>query len=96
MPFCRKCQPAQYQSDFNQNKCVPCPMGMTSPRGAISIDNCFEDKRDICEINSGICGPHGICVQENGNRHLYSCLCEDGFTGWLIEKNYIFFPREMY
>lgn len=83
MPFCRKCPPAQYQSNFNQNKCLSCPFGMTSPRGAISIENCFEEKRDICKINTGICGPHGICVQENGNHHLYSCLCEDGFTGKL-------------
>lgn len=83
MPFCRKCAPAFYQSDFNQNKCIQCPVGMTSPRGAISIENCFEEKRDICKINAGICGPHGICVQENGNHHLYSCLCEDGFTGKL-------------
>lgn len=81
MPFCRKCPPAQYQPDFNQNKCLQCPLGMTSPRGAISIDNCFEEKRHICEINSAICGPHGICVPENENQHLYSCLCEDGFTG---------------
>lgn len=81
MPFCRKCPPAQYQPDFNQNKCLQCPLGMKSPRGAISIDNCDEEKRHICEINSAICGPHGICVPENENQHLYSCLCEDGFTG---------------
>lgn len=85
MPFCRKCPPAQYQSDFNQNKCLQCPLGQTSPRGAISIENCFEEKRDICKINTGICGPHGICVQENGNHHLYSCLCEDGFTGEFLK-----------
>lgn len=81
MPFCRKCPPAQYQSEFNQNKCLSCPSGMISPRGAISIEHCFEEKSDMCQINTGICGPHGICIQENGNRHLYSCLCEDSFTG---------------
>lgn len=81
MPSCRKCPPSQYQPEFNQNKCIKCPLGMNSPRGAITIDNCFEETRNICQINIGICGPHGICVQENGNRHLYSCLCEDGFTG---------------
>lgn len=98
MPFCRKCPPAQYQSDFNQNKCLQCPSGQTSPRGAISIENCFDEKRDICKINTGICGPHGICVQENGNHHLYSCLCEDGFTGgfyFLILSNLeIFLTKE--
>ncbi|XP_031635123.1 sushi, von Willebrand factor type A, EGF and pentraxin domain-containing protein 1-like isoform X2 [Contarinia nasturtii] len=88
MPNCAKCSPAQYQPDFNQIKCLQCPSGMTSPRGAISIDNCFEEKRDVCQINSAICGPHGICVQENGNRHLYSCLCEDGFTGSHCEQQY--------
>lgn len=81
MPFCRKCPPAQYQTDFNQIECKHCPTGMTSPRGAISIDNCYEEKRPICQLNAAICGPHGVCVQENGNIHLYSCLCEDGFTG---------------
>lgn len=81
MPFCRKCPPAHYQTNYNQVKCLPCPVGMTSPRGAISIDNCFEEKRHICDANSAICGPHGICMPENENLHLYSCLCEDGYTG---------------
>lgn len=84
MPFCRKCSPAQYQPNYNQIKCMPCPLGMSSPRGAISITNCFHDRKHICEINSAVCGPHGICVPENGNRHLYSCLCEDGYTGGYI------------
>lgn len=93
MPFCRKCPPAQYQPDFNQIKCLSCPMGMTSPRGSIEIDNCFEEKRHICELNSVICGPHGVCMPENGNLHLYSCLCEDGFSGRieLFPLNYSIF-----
>lgn len=88
MPHCRKCPPGQYQSEFNQNKCLSCPSGWTSPRGAISIGNCFEEKRDVCQMNAGICGPHGICVQENGN--LYSCLCEDGFTGQYVYEIYVY------
>lgn len=87
MPFCRKCPPAQYQPNYNQIKCMPCPLGMSSPRGAISILNCFSDRKHICEINSAICGPHGICVSEHGNQHLYSCLCEDGYTGILFSVN---------
>lgn len=81
MPFCRKCPPAQYQPNYNQIKCMPCPLGMSSPRGSISVTNCFSDRKHICEINSAICGPHGICVPENGNQHLYSCLCVDGYAG---------------
>lgn len=81
MPFCRKCEPGQYQSNYNQINCQQCPIGYTSPRGAISIENCYEEKRHICELNSAICGPHGICISENSNLHLYSCLCEDGFSG---------------
>lgn len=76
--------PAHYNPEFNQKKCLACPSGMTSPRGAISIDNCSMEKRDICQVNLAICGPHGICMQEHGNRHLYSCLCEDGFTGQFL------------
>lgn len=81
MPFCRKCNPSQYQPNYNQIKCMPCPLGMSSPRGAISITNCFSDRKHICEVSTSICGPHGVCVPENGNQHLYSCLCENGYTG---------------
>lgn len=102
MPFCRKCAPGQYQSNYNQIKCSDCPNGMTSPRGSLSIENCFEEKRHICKINSAICGPHGVCVQENGNLHLYSCLCEDAYAGKTLEKGNslllfgrIFYPIEM-
>lgn len=89
MPFCRKCIPGQYQPNYNQVKCMPCPLGMSSPRGAISITNCFSDRKHICEINSAICGPHGICVPENENQYLYTCLCEDGYTGgyWRFSIN---------
>lgn len=91
MPFCRKCSPAQYQPNYNQVKCMPCPLGMSSPRGAISITNCFSDRKHICEINSAICGPHGVCVPENGNQHLYSCLCEDGYTGVCLDTASTYF-----
>lgn len=86
MPQCQKCPPGQYQPEFNQVKCLKCPYGMTSPRGAVLIDNCFDKKRNMCQ-NSSICGPHGVCqVHENGNRHLYSCLCVDGFTGKIFNS----------
>lgn len=81
MPFCRKCLPAQYQPKFDQIKCLSCPIGMTSPRGSIALNNCMAIQRHICQMNAGICGPHGVCIPENGNLHLYSCLCEDGYTG---------------
>lgn len=81
MPFCRKCPPTQYQPYFDQTKCLNCPTKMTSPRGSISLDNCYAEQKHICQMNSPLCGPHGICIPENDNLHLYSCLCEEGFTG---------------
>lgn len=54
---------------------------MTSPRGSISLNNCYAEQEHICQMNSPLCGPHGICIPEHDYLHLYSCLCEEGFTG---------------
>lgn len=81
VPFCRKCLPGQYQPEFNEVKCLNCPNGMTSPRGALSVTNCYQEQQSACTMNLGVCGPHGICMQESSNIYLYSCLCEDGFVG---------------
>lgn len=81
MPFCRKCSPSQYQPDYDAVKCLACAPNSTSPRGSTSSSSCAEEQTHICRTNSAICGPHGVCMRESGNPHLYSCLCEDGFTG---------------
>lgn len=84
MPFCRKCLPGQYQENFDEVKCLNCPAHYLSPRGAISISNCYPEQRQACNMNPTVCGPHGICEQVIGNIYLYSCLCEEEFIGNFI------------
>ena len=81
MPFCRKCQPGQFQPLFDQIKCSNCPQNNISPRGATSFADCYPQQKHPCIANPSVCGPHGICQQENGSPYLYSCLCEDEFIG---------------
>lgn len=79
MPFCRKCSPGEYQSEYDQIQCNQCPPNTISPRGSASIDNCHPKQYQPCsQLN--VCGSHGTC-QEVSNPFLYSCSCEDGFVG---------------
>lgn len=80
MPFCRKCSPGEYQSQYDQVTCDQCPPNTISPRGSTSPDNCHPKQYQPCsQIN--VCGSHGTCKQEVSNPFLYSCSCEDGFVG---------------
>lgn len=81
MPFCSKCPPAQYQPHFNQIKCLDCSINFTSPRGSQSSSQCYPIQRHACHSNPTVCGPHGICEQEQGNIYLYNCLCQEDFIG---------------
>ncbi|KAG4075716.1 hypothetical protein HA402_003541 [Bradysia odoriphaga] len=80
MPFCRKCSPGEYQSNYDQIACDQCPPNSISTRGSTSVDNCHPKQHQPCsQIN--VCGLHGTCKQEISNPFLYSCSCEDGFVG---------------
>lgn len=81
MPFCRKCAPSEYQPYYDSVECLNCPSNMTSPRASVAFTNCTEIEEHICHTNKVLCGPHGVCMRESENPQLYTCLCEDGFTG---------------
>lgn len=84
MPYCKKCPPGQYQSEYDQTGCLPCPTDHLSPRGSKSIQQCTPKPVHPCDIvdtckNSGKCIPSGI------NPSLFSCTCLQGFTGSYCE-----------
>lgn len=81
MPFCKKCNPGEYQTYYNQIHCDTCPNNYVSPRGASSISDCTPRQIQPCVTNSAICGEHGICIPETRNPYLYDCICEDGYVG---------------
>lgn len=80
-PFCTKCAPGQYQPLFNQNRCLECAPGYTSGRGSQLSTQCYPVQKHACHSNPAICGPHGICEQEDGDVYLYNCLCEEDYVG---------------
>lgn len=88
MPFCKKCNPGEFQPFYNQVVCEKCPPNYISPRGAMSFHECAPKYILPCDANPAICGPHGACVPEPGNPYLYSCLCEDGFIGAHCEQTF--------
>ncbi|KXJ84393.1 hypothetical protein RP20_CCG009862 [Aedes albopictus] len=86
MPFCRKCDPGEYQGLYNRISCDKCPSDHTSLRGSTSIKDCFPKHSRPCSSEFPVCGPHGQCVPEPSNEELYSCLCEEDFVGSHCEK----------
>lgn len=81
MPFCRKCEPGEYQPFYDQTECEKCPADYISRRGAYELSECSpRQSSNPCEI-SGVCGDNGSCVREPINDHLYSCLCQEGYVG---------------
>ncbi|XP_062536901.1 sushi, von Willebrand factor type A, EGF and pentraxin domain-containing protein 1-like [Armigeres subalbatus] len=86
MPFCRKCDPGEYQGLYNRINCDKCPQDHTSQRGSTSIKDCFPKYSKPCSTEFSVCGTHGKCMPEPSNNELYSCLCEEGFVGSHCEK----------
>lgn len=76
MPFCRSCGIGEFQSKHDQTSCEKCPENMTSERGSISADSCYEKFEKSCD--DSICGVRGKCL---ANGAFYTCECQDGFYG---------------
>ncbi|XP_037922099.1 sushi, von Willebrand factor type A, EGF and pentraxin domain-containing protein 1-like isoform X3 [Hermetia illucens] len=81
MPFCRKCNPGEYQSEYDQTQCEKCPSGHTSPRGATSRSECTLERPNPCIMNPKICGPNGVCITDSNVQSSYYCQCDQGFDG---------------
>ncbi|XP_055523737.1 sushi, von Willebrand factor type A, EGF and pentraxin domain-containing protein 1-like [Wyeomyia smithii] len=86
MPFCRKCEPGEYQGLFNRISCDQCPPDHISPRGSTSITDCVPKRSQPCAAKPPVCGSHGQCIPEPVNDYLYSCTCNEGFVGSHCEK----------
>ncbi|XP_058442915.1 sushi, von Willebrand factor type A, EGF and pentraxin domain-containing protein 1-like isoform X2 [Malaya genurostris] len=86
MPFCRRCDPGEYQGLYNRISCDKCPPDHTSPRGSTSMTDCFPKRNWPCEMDPPVCGSQGQCVPEPINDDLYSCVCNEGFVGSHCEK----------
>ncbi|XP_053687129.1 sushi, von Willebrand factor type A, EGF and pentraxin domain-containing protein 1-like [Sabethes cyaneus] len=86
MPFCRKCEPGEYQALYNRIHCDRCPPDHISPRGSTAITDCVPKRSRPCEAEPPVCGPHGQCIPEPINDYLYSCTCNEGFVGSHCEK----------
>ncbi|XP_065089093.1 sushi, von Willebrand factor type A, EGF and pentraxin domain-containing protein 1-like [Ochlerotatus camptorhynchus] len=86
VPFCRKCEPGEYQGLYNRISCDKCPPDHISPRGSTSIADCAPKHSQPCLTEFSICGPRGQCIPEPLNDELYSCVCEEGFVGSHCEK----------
>lgn len=81
MPYCRKCNPGEYNPLYNQIHCELCPHKYTSLRGAIAKSDCFIGTPNVC-ANRMTCGLYGKCSElSNG---LYYCKCESGYYGNLF------------
>ena len=48
MPFCRLCEPGQYQEQYNRAQCLACPSNHSSPRGSKSAADCFPIGGQLC------------------------------------------------
>lgn len=97
LPFCRKCPPGFYQPFYNQIKCENCGNNQISPRGSVSENACYPKQSHPCFSHPSICGPHGVCQQENGNAYLYSCLCQEEFIGdYLRDANALFYFNKQF
>ncbi|XP_049280450.1 sushi, von Willebrand factor type A, EGF and pentraxin domain-containing protein 1-like [Anopheles funestus] len=82
MPFCRLCEPGQYQEQYNRAQCHPCPSNHSSPRGSKSPSDCFPIGGQLCnESVSNVCGTFGRCVTEPFSPLGYRCVCEDNYVG---------------
>ncbi|XP_055587381.1 sushi, von Willebrand factor type A, EGF and pentraxin domain-containing protein 1-like [Uranotaenia lowii] len=81
MPFCRKCDPGEYQGLYNRISCDRCPHDYTSPRGSTSITDCTPKVVKPCQNDHLVCGSNGRCVPQSNSSNLYSCLCDEGFAG---------------
>lgn len=80
MPYCKKCGPSEYNSQYNQTACEKCPSGYFSRRGSISKLNCTQQTMP-CSVLPPICGSNGQCQSVAESIFLYTCLCEDDFMG---------------
>ena len=67
---CRPCPNGTFNEKPGATKCVKCPAEMTTPLGAISIDNC------TCSENTCY---HGKCSIQSDYTTL--CVCNSGYTG---------------
>lgn len=84
MPYCKKCPPGQYQSEYDQTGCLPCPTDHQSPRGSKSIQQCTPKPVHPCDI-ADTCKNSGKCIPSGINPSLFSCTCLQGFTGSYCE-----------
>jgi hypothetical protein len=68
---CVICDEGEYQPLSQQDLCIPCPDGQTSPEGS---STCAE----YCTVYSDVCMNDGTCVNEaNGTK----CLCTTDYAG---------------
>ncbi|XP_053677965.1 sushi, von Willebrand factor type A, EGF and pentraxin domain-containing protein 1-like [Anopheles nili] len=81
MPFCRLCEPGQYQGQYNRAQCQQCPSNYSSPRGSKTVSDCFPVRRMCEDITSKTCGFAGRCVLDSTSVLGYQCICDDNFVG---------------
>uniref|UniRef100_A0A182QJ86 Sushi, von Willebrand factor type A, EGF and pentraxin domain-containing protein 1 n=1 Tax=Anopheles farauti TaxID=69004 RepID=A0A182QJ86_9DIPT len=81
MPFCRQCEPGQYQEQYNQAQCLSCPANHSSPRGSKARAECFPTGTALQCDEGNVCGVAGRCVADAGSLHGYRCLCEENVVG---------------
>ncbi|XP_035901734.1 sushi, von Willebrand factor type A, EGF and pentraxin domain-containing protein 1-like [Anopheles stephensi] len=82
MPFCRACEPGEYQEQYNRAQCHPCPANHSSPRGSKSPVDCFPIGGQLCnDSGSKVCGAYGRCIAEPASPLGYRCVCEENFVG---------------
>lgn len=86
LPFCRRCEPGEYQGLYNRISCDKCPPTHISPRGSTSIADCVPKVLRPCLADRNACGSHGQCVPDPVSDYLYSCTCDEGFAGSHCEK----------
>nr|XP_040233470.2 sushi, von Willebrand factor type A, EGF and pentraxin domain-containing protein 1-like [Anopheles coluzzii] len=82
MPFCRLCEPGQYQEQYNRAQCLACPSNHSSPRGSKSAADCFPIGGQLCNSTVGnVCGVGGRCVVDPSSLLGYQCVCDENYVG---------------
>uniref|UniRef100_A0A182PU12 Sushi, von Willebrand factor type A, EGF and pentraxin domain-containing protein 1 n=1 Tax=Anopheles epiroticus TaxID=199890 RepID=A0A182PU12_9DIPT len=82
MPFCRLCEPGQYQEQYNRAQCQSCPSNHSSPRGSKTADDCFPIRGQLCNSTvASVCGSAGRCVGDHSSLLGYRCVCEENYVG---------------
>uniref|UniRef100_A0A182K190 Sushi, von Willebrand factor type A, EGF and pentraxin domain-containing protein 1 n=1 Tax=Anopheles christyi TaxID=43041 RepID=A0A182K190_9DIPT len=87
MPFCRQCEPGQYQEQYNRAQCQSCPTNHSSARGSKSSADCFPIAGELLCSNDttqagSVCGSAGgQCVVDATTTLGYRCVCGENYVG---------------